>query len=200
MNVLMALVDYIPVTAFLVAAVILQRELYHLMSKGAFALFSAGTITVFVAGFFKATWKLLFALGVCDFQALSGCFFPMQTTGFVLAALGLVAMLCHRLVDGKSYAFTPAVFFGTMFVVVLMVAGVATLDTCLIIIAVRRRKYAAVIAFAVSFVFILAMGYLSSRDFTQASMNWIAEAVNTIGQGALLTGSLLIREKKQAAA
>ena len=33
------------------------------------------------------------------------------------------------------------------------------------------------------------MGYLSSRDFTKASMNWIAEAVNVVGQGALLLGA-----------
>ena len=58
MSVAMALVDYIPVALFLASAIILQRTLYGVMSKGAFALFSAGTITVFVAGLFKATWKL----------------------------------------------------------------------------------------------------------------------------------------------
>ena len=55
MSVPMAIVDFIPVGLFLAAAVILQRDLYNKMSKGAFALFSAGTITVFVAGCFKAT-------------------------------------------------------------------------------------------------------------------------------------------------
>ena len=45
-SVLMALVDFIPVFAFAAAAVILQRALYNKMSKGAFALFAAGTIDV----------------------------------------------------------------------------------------------------------------------------------------------------------
>ena len=35
----------------------------------------------------------------------------------------------------------------------------------------------------------LMMGYLSSRDFTQASMNWIAEDVNLAGQAVLLAAA-----------
>ena len=34
----------------------------------------------------------------------------------------------------------------------------------------------------------LSMGYLSSRDFDKASMNWIAEGVNILAQGSLLLG------------
>ena len=44
MTVPMALVDYIPVGLFIAAAIILQRDLYNKMSKGAFALFAAGTL------------------------------------------------------------------------------------------------------------------------------------------------------------
>ena len=36
-SVSMALVDYIPVIVFAVATIILQRDLYNKMSKGAFA-------------------------------------------------------------------------------------------------------------------------------------------------------------------
>jgi len=38
------------------------------------------------------------------------------------------------------------------------------------------------------------MGYLSSQDFAQASMNWIAEGVNVVGQGAFLAGVLLLHK------
>ena len=45
------------------------------------------------------------------------------------------------------------------------------------------------------FVLMLGMGYLSSRDFTQASMNWIAEGVNLVGQGIfLLAAGKLVRK------
>ena len=38
----MALFDYIPVIFFAIGAIILLRDLYNKMSKGAFALFAAG--------------------------------------------------------------------------------------------------------------------------------------------------------------
>lgn len=197
MNIAMAFVDYIPVVMFLVAAIILQRDLYRSMSKGAFALFSAGTITVFVAGLFKATWKLLYALGICDFVALNKCFFPMQTVGFVLAAAGVVAMLCYRQGKGTMYsvAAAPAAFTSNMPFVVLMVLGVAALDISLCVVSKRRKATGAMLLYLVSFVFIMGMGYLSSRDFAQASMNWIAEGVNIIGQGSFLAASVLMHKK-----
>ena len=42
----MALFDYIPVIFFAIGAIILLRDLYNKMSKGAFALFAAGVIDV----------------------------------------------------------------------------------------------------------------------------------------------------------
>ena len=45
-----------------------------------------------------------------------------------------------------------------------------------------------------SFICSLGMGYLSSQDFAQAAMNWIAEAVNIVGQGTLLTGTYLLHQ------
>ena len=38
------------------------------------------------------------------------------------------------------------------------------------------------------------MGYLSSQDFAEAAMNWIAEGVNIVGQGALLAGTVLLHK------
>lgn len=49
-SVWMALCDFIPVVFFAVAAVLLQRDLYNKMSKGAFALFAGGTIFIIFAG------------------------------------------------------------------------------------------------------------------------------------------------------
>ena len=40
------------------------------------------------------------------------------------------------------------------------------------------------------------MGYLSSQDFAEAAMNWIAEGVNIVGQGTLLAGVLLLNKNK----
>ena len=187
MSVPMALLDYVPVVLFAVAAVLLQRGLYDRMSKGAFALFAGGTIMVIAAGLMKAAWKLLYALNVCDFERLNQCFFPMQSVGFLLSGIAVVALLAFPQKKNAVYAAAaPAVFPGTMIFVALMILGCLGLCGGLGILAAKQKKTGAAVLFWVAFVFMLGMGYLSSHDFTQASMNWIAEGVNVAGQAILL--------------
>lgn len=193
-SVSMALVDYIPVIFFAAAAVILMRDLYHKMSKGAFALFAAGTINVTCAGALKATYKLLYAAGICDFEALNVMFFPVQSIGFLLAGIGVVAMLCHKQMKNAVLAVAPPVFSGTFVFVGLMVAGLGLMDAVLCIISAKMKKPGLVSFFVLSFVCSLCMGYLSSRDFAQAAMNWIAEGVNVAGQGSLLVGVVFLHK------
>ena len=193
-SVSMALVDYIPVIFFAIASVILLRDLYNKMSKGAFALFSAGVIDVTLAGALKATWKLLYALGVCNFEALDHMFFPVQSIGFLLAGVGILAMLAHRQTKASVLAVAPPVFSGTFVFVGLMVAGLGIMDVVLCILSVKRKKPALIAIFALSFVCSLCMGYLSSQNFAEASMNWIAEGVNVVGQGSFLLGSILLHK------
>ena len=190
----MALVDYIPVICFAIASVILLRDLYNKMSKGAFALCAAGVIDVAIAGALKATWKLLYAAGVCNFEALDAMFFPVQSIGFLLAGVGLLALICYKQGEGTHYAAVPPVFSGTFVFVGLMVAGLGVMDVVLCILSAKLKKPALIAVFAVSFVCSLCMGYLSSQDFAQASMNWIAEGVNVVGQGTLLLGAYLLHK------
>ena len=193
-SVSMALVDYIPVIFFCMAAVILMRDLYHKMSKGAFALFAAGCIDIVCAGALKATYKLLYAAKVCDFEALNAMFFPVQSIGFLLAGIGILAMICHKQTKNAALAVVPPVFSGTFVFVGLMVAGLGIMDAVLCVLAAKLKKPKLIILFVLSFVCSLCMGYLSSQDFAQASMNWIAEGVNIVGQGTLLWGTVLLHK------
>ena len=193
-SVSMALVDYIPVIFFGIAAVILMRDLYNKMSKGAFALFAAGCIDIVCAGALKATYKLLYAAMICDFEALNAMFFPVQSIGFLLAGIGILSMLCHKQTKNAALAVAPPVFSGTFVFVGLMVAGLGLMDVVLCVLAAKLKKTKLIILFALSFVCSLCMGYLSSQDFARASMNWIAEGVNVVGQGALLWGAVLLHK------
>lgn len=193
-SVSMALVDYIPVIFFAIAAVILMRDLYNKMSKGAFALFAAGTIDITCAGALKATYKLLYASGACDFEALNAMFFPVQSIGFLLAGIGILAMLCHKQSKSSLLAVAPPLFSGTFVFVGLMVAGLGLMDAVLCVLSVKLKHPKLVILFALSFICSLCMGYLSSQDFAEAAMNWIAEGVNVVGQGALLAGAILLHK------
>ena len=198
-SVSMALVDYIPVIFFAVSSVILLRDLYNKMSKGAFALFSAGVIDITLAGALKATWKLLYAAGACNFEALDHMFFPVQSIGFLLAGVGILAMLVHKQTDTAVLAVAPPVFTGTFVFVGLMVAGLGIMDFVLCVLAVKLKKHWLIAIFAVSFICSLCMGYLSSQDFAEAALNWIAEGVNIVGQGTLLIGAVLLHKGGLAA-
>ncbi|MBR3035943.1 MAG: hypothetical protein IKI54_01450 [Lachnospiraceae bacterium] len=194
MTIPMALVDYIPVVLFLITAVVLQRDLYNKMSKGAFALFCAGTIMVFIAGFFKATWKLLYAASICDFEKLNHAFFPMQASGFLLAALGLIAMYFFRQKKGKEtlFAAAPAVYSGTMIFVAMMSLGVLGICTILALLAKKMKQYGAMVVFILAFAGMMGMGYLSSKDFADPAMNWIGEGVNILAQCLLFFGTWIL--------
>lgn len=75
-----------------------------------------------------------------------------------------------------------------------MVAGLGLMDAVLSVIAAKIKKPWLTLFFALSFVCSLCMGYLSSQDFAEASINWIAEGVNVVGQGALLAGAVLLHK------
>ena len=196
-SVVMSLVDFIPVILFAVGSIVLQRLLYSKMSKGAFALFAAGTIDVAFAGALKAAYKLLYALGVCDFEPLSSMFFPVQSIGFLLAGLGIIAMLVHRQKRKgglAAVAAAPPVFKGTMIFVGLMVLGLGFMNGGLSAVSIKVKKPLAAVLFIVTFVCCCGMGYLSTKDFSADYMNWIAEGINVVGQGAFLGGALILRK------
>ena len=193
-SVSMALVDYIPVVFFAVAAVILLCDLYEKMSKGAYAIFSAGVIDVAVAGALKATWKLLYAAGACNFEALDAMFFPVQSIGFLLAGIGLLSLAVRKKSRKALMAVAPPIFSGTFVFVGLMVLGLGVMDCVLCILSVKLKKPWLIAVFAFSFVCSLCMGYLSSQDFAAAAMNWIAQGVNLLGQGTLLIGTVMLHK------
>ena len=187
----MALVDYIPVFLFCAAAVFLQRDLYNKMSKGCFALFAAGTINVFIAGFLKATWKLLYAAGICDFTALNTMFMPVQSIGFLLIGIGLVWMLAKKQYSTVLLA-APPVFGGTFVFIGMMVAGLGCMCAALSILAAKMKKAPVIALFVLAFVGSMGMGYMSSHDSTSAIVNWIEQGINTLSQGCLMAGVILL--------
>ena len=141
-----------------------------------------------LAGFFKATWKLLVAFGIDGFDKLDAMFFPLQTVGFLFAGVAIVMMLAGK--KKAHLAMEPL----TLICIIGMVGGLACLDAGLCVLAKKLKKPVAIVIFAVSFVCCLGMGYLSSKDFTEASMNWIAEFVNFFGQGLFLLGAWMLHK------
>ena len=186
----MALVDYIPVLFFGYAAALLQRDLYDKMGKSQFALFAAGTINIFAAGFLKATWKLLYAAGICDFTALNTMFLPVQSIGFLLAGLGMILMLTGKRQTALLAA--PPLFGGSVIFLMMMVLGLGSICACMSNVAVKMKKKGAMVLFVLSFLCSMGMGAMSGQDATLAWVNWTEQLINCAGQGLLLGGTLIL--------
>ena len=188
----MALMDYIPVVFFGIATVLLQKDLYGKMSKGAFAMFAAGTINIFAAGFLKASWKLMYAAGICDFQALNTMFLPVQSIGFLLAGVGIAMALCSK--KTVMLAAVPPVFSGSVIFIMMMVLGLGSICTCLSILAVKLKKKWVMILFILAFLASMGMGAMAGQDVTQAWVNWVEQGINCVGQGLLMCGVILLHK------
>ena len=209
MTVSLALADFVPVILFAITGVLLMRDLYNKLSKGAFALISAGIIMVLVAGIYKASWKLVYALGTADLYLLNDAFLPIQAAGFLLLGLGLVAgsffpqgntqgsTTLHSIFPWMSFFFLTAAVpekeRGAMIFIIFMVLGYLGFCGCLTRTAARMKKPAAVILYVLSFVLLMGMGYLGSREFgNDPKMNWIEEGCNTFAQLCLLFATLTL--------
>lgn len=189
----MALMDYVPVAFFGVTAVLLLRDLYNKMFKGAYALLAAGCINVFMAGFFKATWKLLYAANICDFVALEEMFLPVNSLGLLMVGLALIGMLCFKR-KSMILSAAPVPFVSSIPFIMMMVVGLGGLCAGLSVLAAKMKKAAAIVLFLLSFMCAMAMGYMSSQDSTQSWVNWVEQSINTVSQLCLMLGVIALHK------
>ena len=193
-SVAMGLMDFVPVAFFAVTAVILLRDLYNKMFKGAYALLAAGTLNVFTAGFCKALWKLLYHANICDFAALEHMFLPLNSLGLLLVGLSLIGMLCWKRKDALMLSAAPAVFSGSFVFIMMMVLGLGGMCASLSILAAKMKKKGTIVLFVLSFICAMGMGYMSSQDSTLAWVNWVEQSINTVSQLCLMLGTITLHK------
>lgn len=182
----MAIADFIPVILFALSMLIVFKDLNKRMNTLTKGLFGLGSILVTLAGCIKAAYKLLYALGIGDFIWMNNQFFANQAIGFVLAGVGLTMLVSK---GTKNYGLIP-----TMALVGLMVVGLGAMDASLAYIANQLKQKKAMVLIIVSFFFSMAMGYLCSKNFDGALMNWIAQGINIAGQACLYVGCSLLHK------
>ena len=187
----MALSDYIPVLLFGISAVLLVRDLKNKMTTGVFVCLELGAIVAFLAGFLKASYKLLIATGVGEFPLLNDLFLPLQSSGLLLTGLALVLMLVlHK--RSAALAMAPL----TMGFIGMMVLGLGGMCASLSVVAAKMKKKLLIPVFILCFFCYMGMGYLASQKDGSAASNWIEQGVNTLGQMLLLWGVLNLHNGK----
>ena len=189
----MALMDFVPVIFFGITAVLLLCDLYNKMVKGAYALLAAGSVNVFLAGFCKALWKLLYAANICDFVALEEMFMPVNSLGLLFVGMAMIGMLCWKK-KSVMLSVAPPVFSSSLPFIMMMVVGLGGLCAALSVVAARMKKAPVMILFIASFLCAMAMGYLSSQDSAQAWVNWAEQSINCVSQGCLMAGAIVLHK------
>ncbi len=189
----MALMDFVPVVFFGVTAWLLLGDLYNKMCKGTFALFAAGAFNVFLAGFCKALWKLLYAANICDFVALEQMFLPVNSIGLLLVGVSLILMVVLKKKSVMLSAAPVALTRGMPFIM-MMVVGLGGMCASLSILAKKMKKSKTIILFVLSFILAMGMGYMSSKDSTLAWVNWAEQSINTLSQLCLMLGTIVLHK------
>lgn len=182
MDKIIAFFDIVPTVLFAWSIILLMKDLKHL-GMG-YSLFCAGTLMVLVSSIYKTIWKILYALEICDFAALNNSFFVMSATGFLLAGIGTL-LLVGKARKTAALAVVP-VYSSSMIWILFNVLGVVCMRAGLAVLAKRLNRNRAALLLWISIPVMLAMGYLSTKDFSQSIFNLIAECVNTLGQLLLL--------------
>lgn len=186
-SLIMALVDYIPVILFLMAMTTIIKDINHKLGTISKVMLYFGIFLIVTAGGFKATYKLLHALKIGDFTWMSNQFFSNQAFGFLLAGAGLITTL-YKAERTTAYALPIMALVG------IMIFGLGAMDAGLCYISNKMKKRNALVCFIASFFLSIVMGYLSSKDFDKAFMNWIAQGVNILGQLLLYIGVTILHK------
>ena len=189
----MALMDFVPVVFFGMTAVTLLGDLHSKMGKGVYALFAAGSFNVFLAGFCKALWKLLYAADICDFKALEEMFMPVNSIGLLCVGLSLICMVCMQK-KTVTLSVAPVAVTSNLPFIAMMVVGLGGMCASLSVLSVKMKKGRVMILFILSFVCAMAMGYMSGQDSTLAWVNWAEQFINTVSQLSLMLGTLALHK------
>jgi hypothetical protein len=185
----LSLFDFVPPLAFLIAAVYLVRLTALETTPGGSATMAVGTGLVFLGGTLKATWKLLYTLGVGDFTLLS-------EQQFVLLAPGFLLMLIASVGIARARRSAPEASFAAMAVWKIPLMAVMTISSIgaygiLSVLSFRRRNPIAGVLFVATIVLTIGMAGMASGEQSVARQ-WIEEGVNSISQIALAVASYLM--------
>lgn len=190
---IMAIIDFIPVVIFLVAAIIMQRDLYYRLPKGAYTIMAGGMIMAFIGGLFKALWKILYGFGICDYVLLNHSFFPLQGPGFLLFFLGMCGIF-YKDNKNKVNSTTIPLITATMPFIIMQIVGLGGSQFILGAIALKKKNYKGVFFCVLAFICMLGMGYLGAKFDDSSNMHWIAQFTNICSMTFFLLATLAVRK------
>lgn len=187
----LALFDFVPTFFFLTGAFYLAKTVAIRLGKPAARILAVGSSLVFLGGFLKAAWKLLYTAQLADIRWMSEAQFIFLGIGF-----SIIFMVVFWMTRKEKNSIAAATLFLGMapwkipFLFLMVVASLGA-EGILASLAFRRNLRLAAAGFIVGVLGILAMGAFASAEQSVA-MQWVEETVNALGQGGFMLGCLLL--------
>lgn len=187
----LAFFDFVPTFFFLIGAFFLAKTVSICLGLPASRVLMTGAALVFLGGFLKASWKLLYAAQLADVRWMSEAQFLFLGIGFSLI-FGIVFLMTRK---EKNSVAAAALFFGMApwkipFLFLMIVTSLGA-EGILAYLAFQRKLRLAAAGFIFGVLGILAMGTFASAEQSVA-MQWIEETVNALGQGGFMFGCILL--------
>ena len=187
----LALYDFVPVVFFLIGAIYLVRTVMRLCGLHCGRLTIVGSLLIFLGGLLKAIWKLLFTIGVGDYQWLSESQFPLLAPGFLVLLIAVIIMArSERAKEKRKGALLAIVAWKIPLLIVMTLASMGV-QGILTYVSFQRKAKLAAAGFIVAFLGLVGMGALASGEQTLARQ-WIEQSVNSVGQLGFMVGSILL--------
>lgn len=196
----MAIFDYIPVLFFLCSGILVQHYLKRKISLHLYIFLLIGIIIVFLAGFSKATHKVILKGLDKDITLIITLFLPFQSFGSILYGLSVFCSHYSKFFIKKFfiiYIFTPIliviiIFSNRIVYIIILFIGFSFLTIGLTRYAYQKDVKVCVVLYILSFLANIAMGAISNEDFESSVVTWIAEGINTLGQLLFLYSTFLL--------
>lgn len=176
----LALTDYIPNIAFLIGSLFLVRTVLLARGKPCSRMCMAGSFLVFSGGILKATWKLVYTLGIADLQWMSQIQFILLAPGFL--ALLVTAILLARAKPLKAPAITLAIAPWKIPLLAIMTLSSLGAQGILTYVSFKRKVPLAASFFIVAVLCMLGMSGMASGSDQTVATQWIEEIMNSVGQ------------------
>ena len=157
----LALYDYLPILIWIAGSYFLVDALKEDMRRIFFYYLLILSLTlVGIAGFLKATWKLVITIAYRNFILLSDIQFPLMGTGCLLLFISLLSLLLQKKdVQEKGFA---TVVFKKLFLPLMVVCSIGS-TICLKVLAKREKAFLALIFYSIFLMVSTSMGYIGSR-------------------------------------
>lgn len=185
----LALFDFVPVFAFLIAAYFLVRITLLARGKPCGRMMMAGTLLIFAGGFLKVIWKLLFTLEIADIKIFSEAQFVILAFGFLAMVVAVILITRgDKAGGGTVLAMAPwkIPFLAVMTICSLGAQGILTY------ISFKKGAKLAAVMFIIAVLCMLGMSGMASSMEQTITNQWIEESINSIGQISLAIGSFLL--------